>query len=409
MSARWQKPLAGIRVLDFTHVLAGPLCTAFLGLLGAEVIKVESWERLDSTRRRRLSDPPPSREAVGSHRAFEIMNHDKLGISLNLQAAEGQELARRMAAVSDVVVEAFRPGVAARFGLDYERLGALNPRLVMLSISGSGQTGPEARYATYAAIFAALGGMTAITGYRDGLPTEYRGSIDYRVGFEGLLAVLAALRRRERTGAGCAIDLAGREVCANLVGDAFLELQATGREPVSEGNDDRIMSPHGVFLSAGDDTWVALSVASEGEWRRFCEAAPLPTLAEDPRYADMFRRWKHRAELEAEVRTWIRTQPAFPLIERLQAAGVAATLSFRFDHLLADEHLRERRAFDQREVAGVGQVTRINAPWRFSGSGELLALGPAPGFGEHNDYVFRELLGLDAGEYRRLCEAGVIA
>ena len=324
MSAAWEKPLAGVRVLDFAHVLAGPLCTAFLGVLGAEVYKVESWARLDGTRRKRLSDPPPSREEVGSHRAFQIMNHDKLGVSLNLQEPEGQALAGRLAEECDVLVEAWRPGVAARFGLDYESVRALNPRIVMLSLSGSGQYGPEAQYAMYAAIFAALGGLTHITGYPDGVPTEYRGSIDYRTGFEALLAVLAGLHRREQTDEGCYIDLAGREVCANLIGDAFVELQATGREPGREGNVDRVMSPHGVYETAEQDSWVALAIGSDDEWRAFCAAGPLPALAEDARFADGFRRWKHREELDALVRgiAWVRIQAAEPLIARLQAAGV---------------------------------------------------------------------------------------
>ena len=409
MSAAWEKPLAGVRVLDFAHVLAGPLCTALLGVLGAEVYKVESWARLDGTRRKRLSDPPPSREEVGSHRAFQIMNHDKLGVSLNLQEPEGQALAGRLAEECDVLVEAWRPGVAARFGLDYESVRALNPRIVMLSLSGSGQYGPEAQYAMYAAIFAALGGLTHITGYPDGVPTEYRGSIDYRTGFEALLAVLTGLHRREQTDEGCYIDLAGREVCANLIGDAFVELQATGREPGREGNVDRVMSPHGVYETAEQDSWVALAIGSDDEWRAFCAAGPLPALAEDARFADGFRRWQHREELDALVRAWVRIQAAEPLIARLQAAGVPACLSARFDQLLGDEHLHERGAIFQRVVEGVGQVTIPTPPWRFEGSAELLAYGPAPGFAEHNERTFKGLLGLSCEEYCRLRDSGVIA
>ena len=409
MSAAWRKPLAGVRVLDLAHVLAGPLCTALLGVLGAEVYKVESWARLDGTRRKRLSDPPPGREEVGSHRAFQIMNHDKLGVTLNLQHAKGQALARRLAENCDVLVEAWRPGVAAKFGLDYESVRRLNPSIVMLSLSGSGQNGPEARYAMYAAIFAALGGLTHITGYPDGVPTEYRGSIDYRTGFEALLAVLAGLRRREQTGEGCYIDLAGREVCANLIGDAFVELQATGREPGREGNADPIMSPHGVYEAAEEDSWVTLAIGSDDEWRAFCAAGPLLELAEDARFADGFRRWKHREELDALVRAWIHTQAAEPLIARLQAAGVPAGPSARFDQLLRDEHLHERGATFQRVVEGIGQVTIPTPPWRFEGSAELLAYGPAPGFGEHNEQTFKSLLGLSAEEYGRLCDSGAIA
>ena len=410
MTDQPERPLAGLRVLDFSQVLAGPVCTAMLGALGAEVIRVETTARLDFSRR--------TYAAAGfTAPTFHLANHNKRGISLNLQSEEGAGLARSLAGISDLVMQSFRPGVAGRLGLDYQTLRATKPELLMISISGLGQEGPESRYGAYAAIFAALGGLSYLTGYTDGIPTEWRGSVDHRVGVAAFGACLAGLYRLRHTGAGGHIDLAGREVQTTLIGDAVLEAQLSATPPEPMGNEDRIMAPHGCFLSLEPDTWVTVAVGSDAEWQGFCNAAGLVGLQTDELFGDGFRRWKRREELNARAGEWIATQQGDAAVARLQQHGVPASLTLRMDQVAANEHLRGRSVWHQLQLPEVPsegvpfrpQVSMIGAPWSFNGSRDVYQIERGPDFAEGNEYVFLELLGLSRESYDALVDSGVIA
>ena len=403
-------PLAGLRVLDFSMVLAGPACAALLGALGAEVIRVETTARLDLSRR--------TYAAAGfSAPAFHLVNHNKRGISLNLQSEEGVGLARRIVGVSDLVVESFRPGVSVKLGLDYQSLQAMKPNLLMISISGNGQEGPEAQYGAYAAIFAALGGLSYLTGYTDGIPTEWRASADHRVGLAAFAACLAGFYRLRHTGAGGHIDLSGREVQTMLIGDAVLEAQVSATPPQPMGNDDRIMAPHGCYLSLDPDTWVTVAVRSDAEWQGFCTAAGLAELQNDELFGDGFRRWKRREELDAMAAEWVATRHGDEAVETLQRHGVPASLTLRMDQAAENEHLRSRSVWHQLPLPGVPSegvpfsphVSMIGAPWSFNGSRDVYQLERGPNVAEGNEYVFLELLGLSREKYEALIDSGVIA
>ena len=405
---RRQRPLSGLRVLDFSQVYAGPICAGMLGALGADVIKVESHQRLDTTRRSLLLYPGPPISDVDGARKYQLFNHNKRSVLLNLQHDEGRAIAARLAAQCEVVIAAYRPGVLERMGLHYERLRELRRDLLMVSISGNGQDGPEARYATYAAIFAALAGMSHLTSYRDGIPAEYRGSVDMRVGFFAFLATLAGLRHRARTGEGGHIDLSGRECMSAFIGDAFLTSQGSGTQPAPVGNEDECMSPHNCFLTEDGKTWVALAVGSEEEWRAFCAVSGIPGLAEDARFADGFRRWKHREALEQIVSGWMATQDAATVITQLQERGVAATYSYRMDHALHDPHLQERGAFGRHDVPPAGPTTFVESPWRIEGRADAYRIERAPRLGEHSESVLREIAGLSQAEYEQAVANGAI-
>ncbi len=410
MTDQPQRSLEGLRVLDFSQVLAGPVCTAMLGALGAEVIRVENGARLDTMRRTYA-------EAGFTAPSFHLANHNKRGISLNLQSEEGVGLAKRLVGISDLVMMNFRPGVVGRLGLDYETLREQKPDLLMISISGLGQEGPEARYASYAAIFAALGGLSYLTGYTDGIPTEWRGSVDHRVGVAALGACLAGLYRLRNTGLGGHIDLSGREVQTTLLGDAVLEAQLSATPPEAMGNEDRIMAPHGCFLSLDADTWVTLAVGSDAEWQGFCEAAGSIELQTDELFGDGYRRWKRSEELNARAAEWVATQHGEDAVARLQQHGVPAALTLRMDQAAANEHLQSRSVWHQiqlPEVPSEGvpfrpQVSMIGAPWSFNGSRDAYRIEPGPNFAEGNEYVFLELLGLSREQYETLVDSGVIA
>ena len=393
MTAPSPRVLDGVRVFDMTQVLAGPVCTSMLGALGAEIIKVESSARTDQTRR------------TGAN--FYINNHNKRSITLNLPAEGGVELAKQLVSHCDVVLENFRPGVLERLGFDYDTLRERKPNLLMVSISGNGQDGPEARYGAYAAIFAALGGLAYLTAYPDGIPTEWRGSVDQRVGVTAFQAALAGIHRLRRTGLGGHIDVSGRETTTTLIGNALIAAQASATAPEPMGNEDRIMAPHGCFLTADPESWVALEVRSDAEWEALCEVSGLAASQDDERFG----------ELNALVSERMRTQDTLDVVERLQARGVVAAPSYRMDQVAEDEHLRSRSAFRRYPLSDSaapdgGEPTYfhlLGAPWSFDGSRDaVFEIRKMADFAADNEYVYRELLGLSETRYRELVKAGVI-
>ncbi|OGA52975.1 MAG: hypothetical protein A3G24_24020, partial [Betaproteobacteria bacterium RIFCSPLOWO2_12_FULL_62_13] len=260
------QPLHGVRVADFTLHAAGPFCAHVLSLLGAECIKIETAERPDIFRK-----PHPVYGRMESA-TFDQVASNKLSIRLNLKQPRGVDLAKRLVAVCDIVAESFRPGVMDRLGLSYEALKAVKPDIVMVSVSASGQTGPERGYAGYAPLFGAAGGLGTLTGYEDGPPTEIRHVMDHSSGLTAAMATLAAYLLKKRTGAGQHVDVAAREVACGFIGDALLQFAATGVAPRRTGNDAPQIAPHNVYPCAGEDRWVSIVVSTEGEWRAFATA-----------------------------------------------------------------------------------------------------------------------------------------
>jgi crotonobetainyl-CoA:carnitine CoA-transferase CaiB-like acyl-CoA transferase len=395
MAKKRRTPLEGVRVLDFTWQASGPFCTRLLALMGAEVIKVESRARPDIHRR---PHPVYGREEVPSYE--ELLAHKK-SVTLNLKHPEAVELARRLAAVSDVVVENFRPGVMDRLGLGYEALRSVRPDIIMVSCSAAGQTGPERLYAGYAPIFAALGGLGFITGYEDGPPVELRNHMDHAVGLVACFATLAALLYRKRTGRGLHVDVSSREVATWFLGEVVLDYTMNGRVGCRRGNRDEAMAPHNVYPCRGEDRWVSIAVGTDAEWEALCRAMGRPDLAQDPRFSDGYLRHKNQEELDEIIAAWTRRHDAWEVAERLQAAGVAAMVSVTAAELVSDPHLKARGAF--LDVKGPDGQSRpaVGLPWRFSETDWQAASWP-PELGAHNREVLGGLLGLSEGELARL-------
>ena len=381
------KPLAGIRVADFTVHNAGPFCTHLLSQLGAEVIKVESAMRPDAFRK-----PHPVYGRMGPA-TFDQVASTKLSVRINLKKPEGVALAKRLVAVSDVAAESFRPGVIERLGLGFEDLKAVRRDIVMLAVSSSGQTGPDRHFAGYAPLFGAWGGLGEMTGYADGPPVEMRHVMDHTVGMNAAVAVMAALHRRRATGEGALVDVSAREVAASLLGEALL-LAAAGREVHRSGNDHPRMAPHGVYPAAGEDRWVSIAVASDAEWRALAAILGI----DDPRFATEAQRHGLREELNELVSGWTRTQDANAAAERLQAAGVAAHASWTTPEIAADPHLQARGAIQ--EVAEPDGKLRaaVGVPMRLSKGAGIGIHSGTPRLGEHEDYVYGDLLGLSRAE-----------
>jgi benzylsuccinate CoA-transferase BbsF subunit len=394
-------PLQGVRVADFTVHAAGPFCTHQLSLLGAECIKIETAERPDIFRK-----PHPVYGRMGAA-TFDQVASNKLSIRLNLKHPRGVEIAKELVAISDIAIESFRPGVMDRLGLNYEALKAVNPTIVMVSISASGQTGPERGYAGYAPLFGAAGGLGTLTGYADGPPTEIRHVMDHSTGLNAVAATLAAYLRKTRTGMGQHVDIAAREVANAFIGDAMLAYSATKVPPQRAGNDMPGMAPNNVYRCAGEERWVSIAVGSDAEFQALARAVGTPQWLTDPRFADAASRWQNRAALDAELSAWTQVRTREAVTQTLQAAGVAAVPSYTAQDLADDPHCNQRGSIvEMREPDGAKRKA-VGPPWRFSKTPAELARG-TPALGEHEAYVYGDLLGLTQIEINTLVREKVI-
>jgi crotonobetainyl-CoA:carnitine CoA-transferase CaiB-like acyl-CoA transferase len=394
------KPLAGIRIADFTLHAAGPFCTHILSQLGAECIKVESAARPDIFRK-----PHPVYGRMGPA-SFDQVASNKLSVRINLKDAKGIALAKRLVGVSDLVCESFRPGVMERLGLGYAELSALKPSVVMVSVSSSGQTGPDSHFAGYAPLFGAWGALGYLTGYEDGPPVEMRHVMDHSVGMNAAMAAVAAMYRLRRTGRGSHVDVSAREVACSLVGEALL-FAAAGGEPERIGNDHLRMAPHGVFRTRDEDRWLTIAIRSDGEWQALMKLMNAPTLLTDPRFRTASGRHRHRQALHGEIENWTRRLEAGQAERALQAIGIPAHLSCNMRDVAHDQHLRDRGTVVDVEDTTGHRRAALRAPMRFSKSEVGMERG-TPRLGEDEDYVFGDLLGLSREERRSLVDQRVI-
>lgn len=395
------KPLAGVRIADFTIHNAGPFCTHMLSQLGAEVIKIESALRPDAFRK-----PHPVYGRMGPA-SFDQVASTKLSVRINLKQPKGVELAKRVVAISDVAGESFRPGVMTRLGLGYEALRAVKNDIIFLTVSSSGQSGPDSHFAGYAPLFGAWGGLGDMTGYADGPPVEMRHVMDHTVGLNAAVAVVAALHRRRVTGEGQLVDVAAREVSSSLLGEALL-LAAAGAAPARTGNDHPRMAPHGVYPAKGDDVWLSIAVGDDAQWRSLAELMGQPGLAREPRFAAAADRHANRAELDRLVAQWTATVSAEEAASLLQAAGVPAHASWTTRELTADPHLRTRGAIVTVQEPDGKERAAVGAPMRLSKGAEVGIDRGTPKLGEHEDYVYGELLGMSKAERQTLQDEQVI-
>lgn len=401
--------LAGVRIIDLSWAIAGPFCTQVLAYCGAEVIKVESMKRLDLARAvahiyaRTASD----KLDVERSQEFNAVNQNKLDIRLDLSRPESVAIVKRLAHVSDALVENFSAGVLNRLGLGYPVLREQNPSIVLASLSGCGARGPEARFLGYAPIFGAASGASHFIGYQDGPPTAIRAPGDLVNGSITAFAILAALTHRQQTGRGQFIDLSSREGMSVLIGDAVMEYTMNGRDRGREGNRDPSMAPHNCYPCSGDDRWVAIAVETDAEWRALCEAMGNPAWAQDERFSDALSRWKDQDEMDRRIAEWTRARTPQEVTRLLQAKGVAAFPSMSAKDLYEDPHLAERGVFQEIEHPRLGKVSVLAPPWKFSKTPARITR-PGPLLGEHIGYVLGDVLGIPPGEIERLVEEKVV-
>ncbi len=380
-----EAPLTGVRIADFTIHAAGPYCTHLLSQLGAECIKIESRTRPDAFRK------PHAVYGRMQAATFDQVSANKLSVRLNLKQPEAVALAKRLVGLSDIAAESFRPGVMNRLGLGFDELRAARPDIVLLSLSASGQSGPDSHFAGYAPLFGAWGGLGWMSGYTDGPPVEMRHVMDHSAGMHAALATMAALHQRRRTGAAQHVDLAAREVASAMIGDALV-LASMGQTPVRPGNADLAMSPHGVYPTAQPDRWLTLAVRNDQEWRALLGALGQEGAA--ARFATAAGRQQHAAEVDQLLTGWLAACDADAMASRLQQAGVCAHVSWSLQDIADDAHLREREALVEVSASDIPPRLAVGAPGRFDRTDGVGIRRLTPALGQDEDYVFGELLGL---------------
>ncbi len=391
-------------MLDLAWVIAGPLVGRTLADFGATVIRVESSKRVDTAR---VLGPFPGGEFNPETSAsYENCNLGKLGLSLDLSRELARETVRDLARWADVVVESFLPGQMEKFGLDYASLSAINPRLVMLSSSLTGQTGPTARLPGFGNIGAALSGMKQMIVAADGTPLgPYGPYTDYIAPRFALMALLSALDERARTGKGCHLDISQTETAVTFLAPQLLDFQVNGRVAVAAGNRDERFAPNGVLRCAGEDKWVALTVRGDAEWARL--AALIGGEASDARFATLAGRKAHEDELERLVEQWTSTRSPAETEEALQGIGVPAhRVSDTYD-IAADPQLAFRGSL-LKVAQPIAGETVVDAS-RFHLSDSPARYGRhAPRFGEDNQHVLAEVLHYPPERIEALRQSGAL-
>jgi benzylsuccinate CoA-transferase BbsF subunit len=401
--------LDGVRVVEFAVFAAGPLVGKHLGEHGAEVIRVESHASPDGFRMHYppFKDNKPGLERGGSYALF---NDQVLNITLDLKQPKAVALARELVSKADIVIENFAAGVMDRLGLGYSELQRVKPNLIMLSSCNQGQTGRRASQRGFGSQLTSMSGFTHLTGYGAGEPPMllYGPYVDFvAVGF-GLIAVLAALDYRRRTGNGEHIDLSQYEAGIQFITPVVLDAQINGRVHEPQGNRDPHSVPHGVYPCKGEEQWCAIAIFSDEEWRTFCGAVEKPEWSSDARFRTAANRKTHEDELDKLIAEWSARFDAQAIMERLQSVSVHAGVVQSVPDLFSCPQLIHRKQWVELNHPEFGTYEHEGPPFILSETPAELRRS-SPLLGEHNDYVFEEIVGLSRAEVQALKAEGVIA
>lgn len=397
-------PLAGVRVIDFTWIVAGPQATRILADLGAEVIRVESEAYLDSLR---LAIPDPGAPRSPNRSGlFNNLNRNKRGITLNLHHPGGREIVERLIAAADIVIENYSPGAFERMGLGWKRLCRLNPRIIYLSLSGYGHEGRDCSYVTWGPTAQAVSGLTHLSGLPDQPPAGWGFSyLDHSAGYFGAIALLMALRRRAQGAGAQRIDLSQVETGIAMCGVQMLDWQVNGRSSGRIGNRSSHpeLAPHNTYRCAGEDRWIAIAVETDAEWRVLCEVLGARELVADPRFATNSARVASQDALDLAIEVRTRDREAHELMYALQARGVPAGVAQTTqDKMERDEQLSARGYYPSARSPELGWHHFEGLPFQFRRFAWSVRHG-APGLGEHTDEVLRSL-GYSDSQLRELRE-----
>ncbi len=413
--------LSGVRVVEFGYAWAGPLVGRTLGDLGADVIKLEQ----DTSRGGHLPDNPALRAALDDWRRGEAVeptlrasvfpegepepepwnrsgifnkhNRNKRGLCANLKSASGKRIWRRLVEETDVIVDNFSPRGSKSLGIDYETVSQWNPRIISVSCTGYGHTGPFRQRVSYGPVLEAHSGAASATGYAEGGPMKMGHAFPDPIGgLHGAFAVLAALWERDATGQGCFVDLSQLQTYTSISGDLVLETSAQGQAP-QRGNHSRSCAPQGVYRCRDEspdaresmDMWIAITIEDDAAWQRFTELVSDERF-EDDRFQDLSGRFEHHDEIDGLITGWTRSQDRFELAERLQSSGITALPAMTNGDLMQSEHLRDRGFVVEWDQPSVGVYEYGGFPIHFSEQGAS-EMRPAPQLGGNNRQICEEL------------------
>jgi crotonobetainyl-CoA:carnitine CoA-transferase CaiB-like acyl-CoA transferase len=401
-------PLHGIRVVDLTMVWAGPFGTRLLGDYGAEVIKVESPKQWDMLRSLGLV-PRDVPHWYNMSAYFNHNNRNKYSLALELRNPLGREMLLKLCAASDVIVENYRADVMANLGLSYEDIRAVNPRIIYVSMPGHGKTGPESGYVAYGTNVEQLAGLVSLSGYEGGEPLKTGFSYgDPMAGTALPAAVAMALRQRNRTGEGTYVEIAQRENLTAFIGEYIVDYSMNGQLRAPLGNRHPHFAPHNRYTCGGEEQFIAIACENDAQFAALCGVIERPELADDPRFATAAARKANEAELDPAIEAWTSVRGHYDAMFLLQRAGVPAGAVLTVPELMADPQLRSRGEWLEQTHPDAGTWEMEAPPWRLPRTPGDARL-PSPGFGDHNGYVFRDLLGLDEELIARLYAEGITA
>lgn len=404
MTSSYDSIFKGVRIADFSWVIAAPLATQYLAIHGAEVIRIESHQRIDT-----LRNSLPMVNGVGPDYCpyYASYNMNKRGVTLNLRDPRAVELALRLIATCDAVVENFTPGTLDRLGLSYERLRQVRPDLVMLSMALGGQSGPESSYRGFGTVIQGAAGITHLTGWPD------RDPVGTGVAYTDFLAapvaasvLIAALLLQRQTGRGQYIDISQQEASLYALDAALLQQTVNGEEATRNGNRHPAAAPHAVYPCLGEDRWLAIAVFTDAQWQGLLDALGRPAWAATARFATFLGRKANEDELDLLIGDWTRERPAQEAMRLLQSCGVPAGAVQDARDLSLDPQLAFRGHFLELPHPRMGPFPMDSLPYRIDGV-QPVPGSAAPCLGEDNEYVFQTLLGLDASEYSVLEATGV--
>ena len=398
---------SGLTVVSFSWAMAGPLTMKFLADYGAKVIRIETTTRTCLMR----TSPPFKDDEPGINRSgyYNYHSANMLSFSLNMSHPLSADVAKRLIAKGDVVMENFAPGVMEKWGLTYDELKMIKPDIIMLRQSGYGSSGPYAHLPSYGMILAAISGLSNFIGWpdRDPLPVGIGAYTDCISPRFAAAALIAALDYRDRTGKGQLLDLSQFETAVYFILPAILDYQANGREPVRRGNAHQWAAPHGVYPCKGDDRWCTIAVYDDKQWAALCEAIGDPQYKDDEEFATVLQRKRNEENTDALLGQWTVRFDTEELVSRLQAVGIAAGPVEDARDNFNDPQLRERNFFWSLMHREIGLFEHLGAPAQLSLTPPE-ASRPAPCLGEDTEYICAQMLGMSDEEFATLVQAGVL-
>ncbi len=409
-------PLEGVRILEMGQLIAIPSAMKMLADMGAQVIRLESCQRLESYRTDSLYQNDVEGEFWNRGANFYEQNRNKLGITLDLSHPAGLNLLRDLVSISDVFTENFTPRVIKNFQLEYQDLRRLKPDIIMVSSTGYGFTGPWANFGATGPATEGASGLAYITGYRDGPPMMSEiPYTDYTGAEHTVFAVMTALIHRQQTGQGQFIDVSQTETATATVPEALMDYAVNGRTPARIGNEDPQMAPHGCYPCLGDDhlgndRWIAIAISSDPEWVSLCQVLNRSDWIRDTRFSRLEGRRNHRSELDRLIAQATAEWQNHPLMHALQEAGVPAGAVLDGQELLFNPHLQQRGFYEavaHHPSTGMPQLPYAGRPWKFSATPAVPGKA-APIIGEHNRTVLAELLGHSEAELASWEAEGII-